>query len=403
MAVFEYQAKSISGDLIKDRIDAVDKDTVKATLIERGYYPVYIKNYKKGLNIDLADLTKVSTKDIAIFCRQFSFVISSGIPILRAIEIAKGQCDNKKLRGILHQVFDDVQIGRSFSEAMGKHKDIPRMLVHMIEAGEASGTLDTIMVRMADFYDKEYRQRQKIKQALTYPAFICVFAVIVVTALVVGVIPKILGNLLEAGGKEVPLPTQMIMGLSKFLVNYGVFLLIGIVSLVVGIKFYVKSSKEAQEAIDRMKISMPLFGKVNRKIVTSRFARTFSTLMGSGVSIIDSIQIAANVVNNAVINKVLVSSMDSIKKGESLGDTLEKKRTFPLMLTQMIKIGEESGTLDTILEKTAEFYDGEVETATAQLTTMIEPLIIIALAAVVGFIILAVILPIFSMSDAMAG
>jgi len=401
MAVFEYQAKSISGDLIKDRMDAVDKDTVKAALIGRGYYPIYVKNYKKGLNLDLADLTKVSIKDIAIFCRQFSFVISAGIPILRALEIAKGQCDNKKLRGILQQVFEDVQIGRSFSEAMGKHKDIPRMLVHMIEAGEASGTLDTIMVRMADYYDKEYRQRQKVKQALTYPTFIAIFALVVVTVLVVKIIPKILESLVDAGGTEIPGPTKFVMGLSKFLVNYGVFLLIGVVALIIIVKFYVKSSKEAQEAIDKFKITVPLFGKVNKKIVTSRFARTFSTLMGSGVSIIDSIQIAANVVNNTLINKVLMSSMDSIKKGESLGDTLEKKKIFPLMLTQMIKIGEESGTLDSILEKTSEFYDGEVETATAQLTTMIEPIIIIALAAVVGFIILAVILPIFGMNDAM--
>jgi len=399
MAVFEYQAKSISGDLIKDKIDAADKDTVKATLIGRGYYPVYIKNYKKGLNIDLADMKKVSIKDIAIFCRQFSFVISSGIPILRAIEIAKGQCDNKKLKGILHQVYEDVQIGRSFSEAMGKHKDMPRMLVHMIEAGEASGTLDAIMVRMADYYDKEYKQRQKIKQAMTYPACICVVAIAVVTLLVVKIIPQILGSLVSAGSTKIPLPTRIIMGLSKFLAHNGIYVLIGLIVLIVTINIYVKSSKEAQEALDKIKISMPIFGKINKKLITSRFARTFSTLMSSGVSIIDSIQIAANVVNNAVINKVLMSSVDSIKKGESLGDTLEKKKTFPLMLTQMIKIGEESGTLDSILDKTAEFYDGEVEAATAQLTAMIEPAIIVLLAIVVGFIVVSVMLPIFSMYD----
>lgn len=397
MPLYDYIAKSMDGSIMKGKMEAASTQVVMESLREKNYYPVAIKPFNPYLNMDIDAISKVSLKDIAIFCRQFSFIIGAGISILRAIEIVKEQTDNKKFRQILNRVYEDVQKGTSFSESMKQYKrDIPEMLINMIAVGEASGTLDKIMLRMADYYDKEYKQRQKIKGALTYPVIVCVFAIAVIVLLVTFVLPTFV-NMIQTGNgdKELPLPTRIVLGLSNGMKNYWLIIALVIIGIIIFIKTAKKNNQNFGEGYDKFKISMPIFGKINKKIITARFARTFGTLMASGVPLIQSIEICASIVGNSVIEDVLEFSKEEIKKGSNLGDSLESKGVFPQMLTQMIKIGEESGTLDSILEKTAEFYDGEVETATSQLTTLLEPIIIIVLAFVVGFIILSVILPIF--------
>lgn len=402
MPLYEYEAKSYDGRVIKGRMEANDELSVTSTLRQQNFYPVNIRLFKKGLNVDMVDLKKVTIKDISIFCRQFSVVITAGISILRGLEIVKQQTENKKLLGILNVVYEDVQMGKSLSTAMGKHPEFPEMLKNMIEVGEASGTLDTILQRMAVYYDKEYKQQQKIRQALTYPIVVCIVAVAVVIFLVTKVIPSFISILSSNGSTSLPLPTRMVLGLSNF-IRYKWYILVIIIALIVfGIKAMVKS-EEGREKFDNFKLTMPLFGKINKKILTARFARTFGILMGSGVPLLQSIGICSNVVGNTVVRKVLDASRDDIKKGSSIADTLTKANLFPMMLTQMIKIGEESGSLDDVLTKTSDFYDTEVETATAQLTTMIEPIIIIVLGVIVAFIILSIILPMFDMYKAMQG
>ena len=400
MAVYEYEAKSIDGLVLKGKMEGLDEEMITISLRKKNYYPVSIRKYKESQNIDMSNFQKVTIKDISVFCRQFSFSISAGISILKALEIVKDQTENSKLKRILNNIFEEVQKGVGLSEAMEMHKDLPEMLVNMIAVGEVSGTLDSILERMADYYDKEYRLKQKIKQALTYPMLVSVFALFVVIILVTKVLPTFINTIGDLGGGPLPLPTRIVLGFSNALRTKGFLIAAIIVVLGVLIKMYIKSDS-GEKKFHRLKLNIPIFGKINNKILTGKFARTFGILMASGVPLIQSIDICAKVVGNRIAADVLKSSKEDIKKGGSLGEALGARGIFPIMLTQMIKIGEESGTLDVILVKTAEYYDNEVDTVTAQLTAILEPLIIIVLAAVVGFIILSVIMPMFGMYNAM--
>ena len=401
MAVYEYQAKSVSGAMIKGKMEAVSEAIVAANLRDKNYYPIRIKKFNKAMEINLDDYIKVSTKDISIFCKQLSVIISAGISILRGLEIVKEQTENKRLKKILNELLLEVQKGEALSTAMGKYKDFPEMLINMVEVGESGGTLDTIMVRMSEYYEKENKLNQKIKAAMTYPMAICIFAVIVVILLVVKVLPAFIKTLTDIGsGEKLPLPTRIVIGFSDLLVHRGIFILAGLIVIVILFGRYAVSIK-GRKQLDKIKISMPLIGKLNRKIITARFARTFGMLMGSGVPVIRCIEIASKIVGNVIFKEVLLSVKEDISKGVSMGDALELRNIFPPMLTQMVKIGEESGSLDLVLEKTAQFYDDEVDTATSQLTTIIEPLIIVVLAVVVGFIIVSIILPMFQMYNSL--
>lgn len=396
MPIFQYEAKTLQGASLKGKMEAMNENTAINILRTKGYYPVSIREYKEGLNIDISNLQKVKTKDIAIFCRQFSVIIGSGISIMKGLSIVKEQTESKRLKKILEEVFDDVQRGKLLSEAMKKHNEFPDMLSNMVTVGETSGTLDLIMERMAVYYDKENKLSQKIKGAMTYPMAISVIAIAVVSLLITKVLPTFIGML---NGAELPLPTRILLGISNFITTKWYILIAAIVIIVV-VSRMILMSPSGRHNVDKLKMNAPIFGKIYRKIVTAKFARTFGILMGSGVPIVNSIEICANVVGNVIIKDVLESTKGEIQKGLGIGDTLESRHVFPPMLTQMMKIGEEAGTLDSILEKTSEFYDDEVDTATSQLTSLIEPLIIVVLAVVVGFIIISILLPMFSMYDA---
>ena len=396
MAIYEYEAKHLDGTVSKGKMEALDDRAVRTILRNKQLFPLVVKEYSKYSNINLNEFKKVTMKDLTIFCNQFSFIISAGISIMRALEIVKEQIENKKLKKILSITNDDVQKGKTFSEALGTHSEIPKMLINMIEVGEVSGTLDTIMEKMATYYEKELRQQQKIKAALTYPAVISIFSIIVVNLLVIKVLPTFTGTITQMGGGVLPLPTRIVMGLSNFMISYWMLIVGAIVVITFCLKKYSKA-KSGKMLFDTIKMKIPIVGKIYNKIVTARFARTFGILMGCGVSLIESINICSNVVGNTIVKNKLLACSEEIKKGGSIGIALEERKVFPVMLTQMIKIGEESGTLDQVLQKTAEFYDNEIDNTTGQLTSMIEPLIIIVLAAVVGFIVVSIILPIFQM------
>lgn len=402
MPQYQYEAKTVIGDKIKGVVEATDEAAVIDILRQSSYFPVTVKPFKQGLSIDLSSYKRVSIKDIAIFCRQFSFVLTAGIGILKAIEISKEQTENKKLKKIFEKVFEDVQRGQTLSEALRAHKDIPNMLINMIEVGETSGTLDRIMERMANYYDKEFKQRQKIKQALTYPIVVSIFAIISIIILVVKVLPTFMNMFAQSPNAKLPASTVFLLGVSSFIVTKWWLIIIVILAAAAMTKAYVKTADGAYN-FDNLKIKIPIFGKVLKKIIVARFARTFGMLMGSGVPLMQCVDISADIVGNIVYKRALISLSRELEKGASVGEVLEKEDIFPNMLTQMIRIGEESGTLDNILEKTAEFYDTEVETATAQLTTMIEPAIMAVLAVVVGFLVISIITPMYSMYSAIGG
>lgn len=401
MLIYEYEAKSISGAILRGKMESSDELTVVDTLRKMGYFPIRVKVYKPGMNIDLSEFKRVTIKDISIFCRQFSVIITSGISILRGLEIVRQQTENSKLKRELGNVLDDVQRGNNLSAAMAKHKIFPSILVNMIEIGETSGTLDRIMERMAAYFEKEYKLSQKIKQAMTYPIVIAIVAVGVVTFLVTNVIPTFVGMLTSSGVTTLPLPTRIIIELSDFIKYKWYVIIIFIIAFSVLLYIYRKSDT-GRNSLDKFKLSVPIFGKLYKKILTSRFARTFGILMGSGVPLMQSLVICSNIAGNVVIKNLLDYAAEQVKKGAGIGDALESQKVFPIMLTQMIKIGEESGTLDDVLAKTSDFYDNEVDTATAQLTSMIEPVIIVVLGVIVGFIILSIILPMFEMYNSIA-
>jgi type IV pilus assembly protein PilC len=401
MPIYQYEAKTLQGNILKGTMEAIDENTVRSNLREKSYYPQNVKVYNEALNVDLSKYAKVPLKSIAIFCRQFSFTLSAGMNILKSMDVVTEQTENKKLKSILRSIKTDLEKGSSLSESMKKNKEMPEMLVNMVEVGESSGNLDNVMIRMADYYDNSYKLNKKIKGSLTYPGMIAVVSVIVVNLLVIFVLPTFVGMITSSGG-ELPLPTRIVMRISNFMGKYGLILLLGTILLIILFRMYIKANDEIAEEIDRTKLKIPIFGQIFKQIDTARFARTFSTLMSSGMPVLSSIDICSRVADNILIKNVLRNTSEDIRKGSSIGMSLEAQGVFPTMLTQMIVIGEETGTLDSIMEKTAQFYDNEVETATQQLSSLIEPVIIVVLAVVVGFIVIAMLLPMFSMYDAIS-
>lgn len=393
MPVFSYEAKAINGQMIKGQLDAVDEAAVIAHLRDRDFYPINIKRQGINTEISAAKLKKITVKDISLFARQFAALITSGITIMKGLEIVTSQTENPKLKAILEDISQDVQKGKSLSSSMRKHNEFPDLFISMVEVGEASGTLDTIMERTAVYYEKQYKLQQKIKQATTYPKILVIVAILAVAFLVVKVVPTF-ADLISGTGGTMPLPTRILMGISSFMGRFW-YILIAIVILCVFLyKSYYKTP-DGRKSIDRIKLTMPLFGKINKKILTSNFASTFGILLSSGVQLMESLTICSQVVGNEIVKEALEETREQIKKGHSLGDTLESTGIFPPMLTQMVKIGEESGTLDQVLAKTSDFYDNEVDTATAQLTSMIEPIIIVVLGGVIAYIIISIMLPMF--------
>jgi len=398
MPVFSYEAKNVQGILLKGKMEASDERAVTLMLREKSYYPVKVKIYKESLNVDIGSLKKITLKDIAIFCRQFSVITSAGITIIKAVDIVKEQTENPKLKKILMVVNQEIQKGKSFSVALREHKEMPDMLVNLVEVGETSGNLDKMMETVSKYYDKEYKQQQKVKQATTYPKVIVIFALSVVSGLVTFVVPSFTETIVSSGG-TIPMPTKIVMGIGDFFKNYGLIVLIIAAFIFLTIKISGKKSRGDLKN-DKYLMKLPVYGKIYNQIITARFARTFGILMSSGVPIIQSLEICTQVLNSKTIGETLTSLKEEVKKGAGIGGTLEDRKVFPPMLTQMIKIGEESGNLDEVLGKTADFYDDEVEVATAQMTSLIEPVIIIVLAFLVGFIVISIALPMFSMYDA---
>ena len=303
MAVFVYEAKNVQGILLKGKMEASDERAVTLMLREKSYYPVKIKEYKQSLNVDLSSLKVVSIKDISIFCRQFSVIVSAGINLVKAVEIIKEQTENPKLKKILFVVGEEIQKGKTFSLSLREHKDIPDMMVNMIEVGETSGTLDTILDTLAKYYENEHKQQQKVKQATTYPKVIVIFAGIVVTGLVTFVVPTFTKMIITAGGK-VPLPTKIVMGLSDFF--RGNLITLILIVLFIFLMFRILSNKGKRELKnDKYTMKMPIYGKLYLKIVTARFARTFGILIASGVPMIQSLEICAKVLNSKTISEII--------------------------------------------------------------------------------------------------
>lgn len=402
MAIYKYEARNVEGVAISGTLEAQAKSEVVNSLRQRGYFPtkIFIEDKSKDINIEL--FNKVTLKDLSLFCRQFAFVVQSGTPMLRAVELSMQQTENKKLKEILGRVHDQVQKGRSLSDAFKFEEEIPGLMVNMIAAGEASGRLEYIMNELSEYYRKQYKQKQKVSQATMYPKIIVVFTVVVVGFLLVKVVPDFVQNLSSMGG-DLPIFTKVLMAVGEFAKKTWIFFLIGGL-LAYGYKVFFLNKDEAYKIKSgKRSLEGRVFGRINRQLVAGRFANTFAILTASGLGVIQALEISGQVLENAYIEKKLNEAKEDVKKGHPIGKTIEDLNVFPTMLTQMITVGEETGALEDILVKTSEFYDGEVEAAIEKMTTMIEPILIMVLAVVVLFIVMALLLPMFNMMDAVKG
>ncbi|KHO62356.1 type II secretion system protein F [Thermoanaerobacter sp. YS13] len=397
MPLYAYKARDMAGNLIVGTLEVDSKSQCIDVLKQKNYYIIDIKEeiVKQDI-LDFESFKKVKIKDIAVFCRQFATLINAGITIVSSLATMKEQVENKRLKKAISEVYEEVQKGKTLSDAMKKHGEVfPMLLYNMVEVGEVSGTLDKVMNEMADHYEKENNLNQKVKSALTYPFIVSVVAVLVVIFLLTNVLPIFVGMFKNAG-VQLPLPTRILIAISSSISQYWYFYIGGIFLIFYSILSFLKTP-EGRRIYDRMLLNMPIFGPLNKKILTSRFTRTLGTLISAGVPLMKAMEVVEKVVGNTVVAEGLRVAQEDIKKGLPLSDPLKRIGIFPPMVIQMISIGESSGSLDSILNKTADFYDGEVDTAVSQMTTLLEPLIIVMLGTVVGFIVVSIIMPLFQL------
>jgi type IV pilus assembly protein PilC len=398
MANFKWTGKTRQGTMQKGVLAAKNKDDVIALLRKQNILVTSVQQAATDIKISIPGIGgRVKDKDIAVFTRQFATMIDAGLPLVQCLEILSTQSENKSMAAALKDIRQDVESGATFTDALRKHpKVFNDLYVNMVAAGEAGGILDTILNRLAAYIEKAMKLKAKVKAALVYPGVIVSVAVIVVTVLLVWVIPVFAKMFTDMGG-TLPLPTRIVMGTSDAVRGNIIFVIIGIILLVVGLKYAYKSEK-GKRMVDSLLLKAPVFGALIRKVAVAKFTRTLSTLISSGVPILDGLEIVSRTAGNKVVEDALMGTRQSISEGKTIADPLGKSKVFPPMVVQMISVGEATGALDAMLSKIADFYDEEVDNAVAALTSMLEPMLMVFLGVVVGFIVIAMYLPIFQMA-----
>ena len=395
MPSFTYTARAANGDLKTAVMEAPSKDDVAAQLRRQRMTVVKIdedKAKKKAKG-------KISMRDIVIFTRQFSTMINSGLPLVQALDILAKQSENPVLAEVTRAVVFDVESGHTVADALGKHpRAFSGLYVNMVAAGEAGGILDTILMRLATFMEKNDALVRKVKGAMIYPGVIMGVAGSAIVILLVFVIPTF-ESMFASVGLELPLPTRIVIAMSKFLTGYWWAVIIAGVGAVVSLKKYY-ASPAGELVIDRLMLKAPVLGDVLRKSAVSRFTRTLGTLISSGVSILDGLEITAKTAGNRVVSDAIMASRASIAGGDTISAPLAKSQVFPPMVISMISVGEQTGGLDEMLSKIADFYDEEVDAAVSGLLSLLEPMMIVFLGVVVGGMVVAMYLPIFDMINA---
>ena len=397
MPLYKYIAINSHGENLEGTYNAGDRAQVLQMIREKQFIPVNIQEVVSSKEIDaLGFLSRVTPKDIAIFCRQFYTMLNAGVTIIKALDILHQQTENKKLRTAIGEVYEDVQKGSSFSEALRKRIDIfPELLINMVEAGEVSGNLDAIMSRMAVNYEKDAKLRNKVKGAMVYPIVLSIVATLVVIFLLTFVMPTFF-SMFQSSGVQLPLPTRILLGISGILKGYWYLLILGLILIVYAIRRWL-SSDAGRLSWDRFKLRVPIVKATVKKIITSRFTRTMSTLLSSGIPLLQAMEITSKVVGNRVAADGLLNAREDIRKGMDLAGPIRRIGVFPPMVDSMIRIGEESGTLDEILGRAADFYDDEVETAMQRMVSLLDPVLILIMASIIGFIVISMALPMFDM------
>ena len=395
MATFTYTARSFAGDMRTATLEAQSRDDVIAQLRKQRLNVVKIdettpKKPKRG---------HIKMRDIVILTRQFSTMINAGLPLVQAMTILAEQSENKVLSEIMRKVVFDVESGNTVADALGKHPQaFSPLYVNMVAAGEAGGILDTILMRLATFMEKNDALIRKVKGAMIYPSVIMSVAGVAVTVLLIFVIP-VFENLFSSAGLALPLPTRIVMGASRFLKNYW-FVVLATIALATFMFRKYTATSDGRLKVDKLLLKVPVLGDVLRKSAVSRFTRTLGTLISSGVSILDGLEITAKTAGNRVVQDAIMESRSSIAGGDTIAAPLKKSGVFPPMVISMISVGEQTGGLDEMLSKIADFYDEQVDSAVSNLLSLLEPIMIVFLGIVVGGMVVSMYLPIFDMINA---
>lgn len=398
-ALYSYRARDAAGKVVSGQIQADDMNRAADMLRQKKMIILELApgtTKKKG--ITLFQKKGIPLKQFANFCRQMATMTKAGVTIMSSIAAVASQSENPVLAEALADVGKELEAGRTFSEACQKHKDVfPPIFVNMVEAGETSGALDEVLERMADYFEGQAEIMEKVKSASTYPAFIGSIAVVVSIAMMVTVIPNF-ADIFASADMELPFITQVLLNISHIMKKYFLVLLVGIVAAVVGLAKYLNTVK-GKHMMQRLTLRLPKFGTIFANSAVSRFTRSLSILTASGVPMIQGLEIVARVVNNVEYSSAILHARKGVSEGMTLSQGLGVSDRFPPMVLHMIKVGEDSGALDTMLEKVADFYEAEVKYTVERLSSIIEPLLILFLALIVGTMLVGVMLPMFNMGD----
>lgn len=400
MPVYLWSGKNKQNKKQKGEMEAPTEEAVRSELIRRKITHSKIKKKPKDLFENISFMQpKIKQKDIIIFCRQFSTMIDAGLPIIQCLDILYAQHENKTFKNMLKEIKQNVESGQTFAEALKKHpKQFDDLFINMISAGEAGGVLDTILRRLSAYMEKAAKLKAQIKGAMTYPAVTMVIAIIVVGIIMVFVIP-VFEEMFKGMGGALPVPTQIIVNMSRFIKSNILYIIIGIVLAIFAIRRFYKTEK-GRALMDDLFLKLPVFGLLIRKAAVSKFTRTMGTMLASGVSILDALDIVAKTAGNKTIEKAVYETRSAIAEGRTMSDPLTESGIFPSMVCQMIAVGESTGALDTMLTKIADFYDEEVDQAVENITSLIEPFMLVFLGVVIGGLVVSMYLPIFKMAAA---
>ena len=401
MAIFKYKAINSEGQRIEGSQSADSESQIREMLLSNQYYPLSIEKENSKSKKSFSFNSKVKLKDIAVFCRQFYVMLDSGLSIGKALNILIEQCEKPKLREALIGVNGELKRGETLASSMRKRKEVfPNLLTSMIDAGERSGNLDIILKRMAEYYEKETKIRGKIKSAMIYPIVLGVVAIIAITFIITFVMPTFV-QMFEENNVDLPMSTKMVLETSKVLGKYGIIIFLILVTAIILLGKYLKS-EEGQYKLSSINLKIPVIKKLTQKIIVSRFTRTMGIVSSSGMSLVTSIEIVASVVGNKIAEKELLKVKEKVLKGEGLGDSIMNIKIFTPMLASMVKIGEEAGSLDSILDKTADFYDDELEREIKTATALIEPSMIVLMGIIIGFLLISILTPMFKMYNSIS-
>ncbi len=403
MPVYTYEGKTAQGQVTRGEMEGVSEAAIRILLRRQGVTPTKVSQKGKGFNMEIRiGGNSVAEKDLVVFTRQFATMIDAGLPLVQCLDILSQQQPNPFFKKTISKIKDDVEGGSTFNEALAKHpKVFDELFVNLVAAGEVGGILDTILNRLAAYIEKAMKLKKRIKGAMVYPGVIVTVAVGVVTVLLVFVIP-IFAKMFADFGSELPAPTKLVIGMSDWLKSWIVYI---VIALGVGGYLFKRwyGTNNGKKIVDKNLLKLPVVGDLIRKIAVARFTRTLGTMVSSGVPILDGLQITAKTAGNKTVEAAIMATRTSISEGKTIAEPLQQSGVFPSMVCQMIAVGESTGALDNMLNKIADFYDDEVDSAVGTLTSLMEPALMVFLGIAIGGLVVAMYLPIFKIAGAVGG